>query len=143
MTKPTTFDAASLNTIEACNKPAEIEIKHPTTRLGTGLFISVIGRDSDVYRGRIRGLADESLRRQAMGKAASDDSLDKLEQKNLDVLVAATTGWRSEGDDGHITLAGERLEFTPANVRKLYTGILPIREQVAEAINDLGNFMTA
>lgn len=144
MTKTTAFDAASLNTIEACNKPAEIEIKHPTTGQPTGLFISVVGKDSGVYRGRIRTMADETLRRQAMGKPAfADSSIDKLEAKNIDALVAATVGWRSEGDDGHITLAGERLEFAPANVRKLYTDILPIRDQVAEAINDLGNFMTA
>lgn len=144
MTKAKAFDAASLNTTEACNKPFELEIKHPTSGAPTGLFISVVGRDSDVYRGRVRALADETLRRQAMGKPAlADASLDKLEAKNIDALVAATVGWRSEGDDGGITLSGERLEFNPANARKLYSEILPIRDQVAEAINDLGNFMRA
>lgn len=144
MSKATAFDAASLNTTEACNKPFELEIKHPTSGAPTGLFISVVGRDSDVYRGRVRALADETLRRQAMGKPAlADASLDKLEAKNIDALVAATVGWRSEGDEGGIILSGERLEFNPANARKLYSEILPIRDQVAEAINDLGNFMTA
>jgi hypothetical protein len=40
-------------------------------------------------------------------------------------------------------LNGERLEYSPANARRILTDILPIREQVAEGINDLGNFMTA
>lgn len=141
--KKASFDASSLNTIDACNKPAEIEIRHPVSGVPTGLFISVVGKDSDTYRGRIRAMADESLRRQAIGKSASaDTSLDKLEAKNIDALVAATAGWRT-GDDPAVMLNGERLEFNAANARKLYMEILPIREQVAEAINDLGNFMPA
>jgi hypothetical protein len=80
------FDLGSLDTIEACNKPAEIEIKHPVTLVGTGVFWSFVGKDSDIYRGRVRGMADESLRRQAMGKGAADQTLDKLEAKNIDAL---------------------------------------------------------
>lgn len=135
------FDLNSLNTIDACNKPAEIEIKHPVSGVGTGIFVKVLGKDSDAYRSRVRAMADESLRRQAIGKSGSGDtSIDKLEAKNIDALVAATVGWR-EGDDPALDLGGERLEFNAANARKVYEAILPIREQVAEAINDLGNFM--
>lgn len=133
-----TFDASDLDTIAACNRPVEIEIKRAVSGAGTGLFISVVGRDGDAYRSRVRAMADENLRR-AGGR--SDVSLDKLEAKNIDALVAATVSWRSDGDDGHITLRGERLECTPPNVRRLYTEILPIREQVSEAISDLSLFI--
>src|SRR4051794_5847223 len=102
--KAEAFDLGSLDTIEACNTPAEIEIKHPVTMVGTGVFISVVGRDSDNYRGRIRGMADEQLRKQAAGKS-TETSLDKMEAKNIDALVAATTGWRT-GDDPAVTLKG-------------------------------------
>ena len=137
------FDLSSLDTIAACTKPVEIEIKHPATLVGTGVFISVIGKDAPAYRNIVRGMADESLRRQAAGKTAmADTSLDKLEAKNIEALVAATTGWR-DGDDPALELNGERLEFSPANARKVYAEILPIRDQVSEAINDLGNFMVA
>jgi hypothetical protein len=140
--KAATFDLGSLDTIEACNKPAEIEIKHPVTLVGTGVFWSFVGKDSDIYRGRVRGMADESLRRQATGKGAADQTLDKLEAKNIEAIVAATTGFRT-GDDPAVVLNGERLEYSPANARRILTDILPIREQVAEGINDLGNFMPA
>jgi hypothetical protein len=137
------FDLKNLDTIAACTKSVEIEIKHPATLVGTGIFIRVIGKDAPAYRNIVRGMADESLRRQAAGKAAlADTSLDKLEAKNIDALVAATTGWR-DGDDPALELNGERLEFNQANVRKVYAEILPIRDQVSEAINDLGNFMAA
>lgn len=154
MTKAKAFDLGSLDTIEACNKPVEIEIKHPVTLMPTGVFISIVGKDGDIYRGRIRAMADESLRRQALGKsAAADNSLDKLEAKNIDALVAATVGWRTQEldviigktpeSDPAITFKGERLEFSPANARRVYSELLPVREQVVEAINELGNFMPA
>jgi hypothetical protein len=134
------FDAASLDTKDASNQAVEIEIKHPTTGLGTGIFISVLGKDSDAYRNRIRAMANENLQKEARGMKL-DVSLDKLEAKNLDALVGATTAWRTNADHGYVMLRGERLAFNPANVRKLYADILPIREQVAEAINDLSLFI--
>jgi hypothetical protein len=139
MTKAKTamFDAGDLDTIAACNRPTEVQILHPITGAPTGLFISVVGKDGDAYRSRVRAMADENLRR----GGGRDVTLDKLEAKNIDALVAATVAWRSEGDDGHITLRGERLECTPPNVRRLYTEILPIREQVSEAISDLSLFI--
>jgi hypothetical protein len=141
MTKNTAFDLAALDTIEACNKPHEVEIKHPVTGAPTGVFISVLGKDSDKYRGIVRGMADDSLKRQALGKQ-SGETLDKLEQKNIEALVAVTTAWRTESEPV-VTLKGEKLDFTPSNARKVYSQILPIREQVTEAINSLENFMPA
>jgi hypothetical protein len=141
MTKAKAFDLSALDTIEACNKPAEIEIKHPVTGLPTGFFVSVVGKDSTTYRTIVRSLADETLRKQAMGKASAE-SLDKLEAKNIDALVAATVGWRT-GDEPVAVLNGEKLEFSAVNARKVYSAILPVREQVTDGLNDLGNFMPA
>lgn len=133
------FNLDSLDTVAACNKPVEIEIKSVTGQ-PTGFFISVLGKDSDTYRNLVRGMADESLKRQAMGK--NDASLDKIEQRNLDALVAVTTSWRL-GDSNIVPLGDEELAFSPANVRKVYERLLPVREQVAEAVNDLENFIRA
>jgi hypothetical protein len=148
-----TFDAAAIDTKDASNTAIEIEIKHPTEGYGTGMFISVLGKDSDAYRGRVRAMANENLQRESRGMKL-DQTLDKLEAKNLDALVAATTAWRTEDratdEQGHVTvtanrpiimLRGEALTFTPQNVRKLYADILPIREQVTDAINDLSLFI--
>lgn len=141
MAKAQGFDLGALDTVEACNKPAEIEIRHPVSGEGTGVFFSVLGKDSDTYRSRIRSLADQQLRNQALGKAPIE-TIDTLERRNIDALVAATVGWRS-GDEPMVTLNGEKLDFSPANARKVYEALLPVREQVAEALSNLGNFMTA
>jgi hypothetical protein len=137
-TRKSGFNLASLDTVAACNKPFEIEIKSVAGD-PTGFFVSVLGRDSDVYRGRIRALADESLRKSATGKAQAE-TLDKLEQRNIDALVAATVSWRF-GDGNVVPLDDEELEFNPANVRKVYERLLPVRDQVSEAIGNLENFM--
>jgi hypothetical protein len=137
-TKKSGFNLASLDTVAACNKPFEVEIKSVAGD-PTGFFVSVLGRDSDVYRGRIRALADESLRKSATGKAQAE-TLDKLEQRNIDALVAATVSWRF-GDGNVVPLDDEELEFNPANVRKVYERLLPVRDQVSEAIGNLENFM--
>jgi hypothetical protein len=139
-TKKATFDLASLDTVAACNKPIEVEIRSVTGQ-PTGFFISVLGKDSDAYRTIVRGMADESLKRQAMGKQDAA-TLDKIEQRNIDALVAVTTGWRF-GESQTAPLDGEALEFSAGNVQKLYKRLLPVREQVAEAVNDLENFMKA
>ena len=140
MTKSESFDLASIDTIAACNKPFDMELVHPVSRVGLGVFFSLVGKDSDIYRARVRAMADSRLR-----GAKDDDSLDKLEAKNIDAIVAANVAWWTVVDgkkiDGIVTLGGEKLDFTPANQRTVFTKILPAREQAQEAINDLGNFM--
>ena len=140
MTKAEAFDLASVDTIAACNKPFDMELVHPVSRVGLGVFFSLVGKDSDIYRARVRAMADSRLR-----GAKDDDSLDKLEAKNIDAIVAANVAWWTVVDgkklDGIVTLGGEKLDFTPANQRTVFTKILPAREQAQEAINDLGNFM--
>jgi hypothetical protein len=134
MSKTTAFDLASIDTIAACNKATEIEITNPATGVGTGVFISVIGRDSDVYRSRIKAMANENIQREATGRRKTD-TIDALEAKNIGALVAATVSWRN------VVLDGEALECTPENVRTVYKRILPVREQVQEAVNDIASFL--
>lgn len=137
------FDLTSIDTIAACNKAIEIEIQHPVTKAGTGFFVSIVGKDSDIYRGRVRAMADENMDRQARMQQRNKldiPKLAKLEAKNIDTMVAATVDWRTESEKVAF-LDGEKLPFTAANARKVYERILPVREQVQEAINDIENFM--
>lgn len=146
MTKTTetaSADLSALDTITACNKAKEIELVHPTTRVGLGIFWSVMGKDSDVYRERVRAMADENLRRANADLPPLDNTLSKLEAKNIATLVAVTTGWRSKAKPGVVTLKGEELSFTADNVRRVLTELPAAREQVQAAVNDLGNFMDA
>ncbi|MFA9200501.1 MAG: hypothetical protein ACEQR8_04825 [Cypionkella sp.] len=135
MAKAKSFDIAALDTISACNKPAEVEIHHPATGAPTGVFISILGKDSDVFRARMRALADETIAAAAQGPRQDD-----AERRTVETLAAATTGWRT-GDEQVLILSGERLEFSEANARRVYQTILPIREQASAAIYNLDLFM--
>lgn len=137
---PQTGDLAALDTVAACNVPREIELVHPVTRVGLGTFFSVVGKDSDIYRGRLRALVDENLRRQNAG-LPGDTSLSKIEAKNINTLTAAITGWRGPKGPGVVTLRGEDLKFSTDNVRRVLTELLSAREQAQEAVNDLSGFM--
>ena len=130
------FDLASLDTVAACNKPTEVEIRHPVSGAGIGVFISVLGKDSTAYKAKVRAFAEQSM------NGVADASIDKLEARNLDALVAATVSWRTGDVAGKVILGGDTLDYSAENVRKVYTDILPVREQVQKAINDLGNFMS-
>lgn len=132
------FDLASIDTVAACNKPFDVEIIHPVTQEKTGVVFTVVGKDSDVYRAKIKAMANENMTREALlARRGKTDipNIDKLEARNIDALIAATVGW------ANVELDGEALEFNAANARKVYTRILPVREQVLEAINELENFM--
>ena len=50
--------------------------------------------------------------------------------------------WRT-GDEPTVTVRGEKLEFSQENARKVYATLLPVRDQVQAAVDDLGNFMAA
>lgn len=135
-----TADLSALDTVAACNKPHEFELVHPVSRVGLGLFWSVVGKDSDVYRSRVRAMVDENLRRSNAG-LPGDTSLSKIEAKNIDSLTAASTGWRGPKGDGIVSLNGNDLKFSTESVRKVLTDLPALREQVQAAVNDLGNFM--
>lgn len=131
------FNLARLDTIAACNKPVEVEIKD-TAGTSTGIFISILGKDSDAVRGRLRDFADEEMNGDAFGRGGSES--DAGQRRMIETVVAATTGWR-DGDKPSLEWGDERLEFTPDNARRVYAGILPIREQVSVAIFNLSLFM--
>lgn len=143
MTKTTTIDLASISAKEACNKGYELELRHPVSLARLGVFISVVGSESDTFQGHVRRKANERLRKQfadqRKGRGEEAPTVEEVEANAIELLAACTTGWRT-GDKPTITLAGEDLPFCEANARQLYAEKW-IREQVDEAIGDLGNFM--
>lgn len=130
------FNLAKLDTIAACNKPVEVNINDVNGK-PTSVFVSIVGRDSDAVRGRVRDFADQEMQAEAVGQSSAVDS---GERRTVEMLVAATTGWR-DGDDPALQWGDERLEFTPDNARKVFTGIIPIRDQLSVAIFNLSLFM--
>lgn len=136
MTK--SIDLAALSTATACDKGFEMELLHPVTRVGLGVFISVVGKDSVIFKGHVRAKANERLRKTAeagrRGREGDPITVEGAEKDTIDLLAACTTAWRN------VTFEGAALEFSADNARRLY-GESWIREQVDEAVGDLGNFM--
>lgn len=151
------IDIFDIDTTEASNKGAEIEIVHPVTKKGMGVFISVLGKDSDVFREYMKENVDDRIRKEAMAsrrnKQVDPQTSEDIERNSIEMLALCISEsgkpWRSEtkNEDKSVTsedviyMQGERLEFTPKNIIKVLTKSLPIRRQVDEAIGDLGNFI--
>jgi hypothetical protein len=132
------IDLTSLDTTEACNAGADVEIRHPVTNAPTGITVRVLGRDSDTFKQYTRDLLNTRMRREAMAqKRGKDDprTVEIVEQENLGLLVACTVGWSG------VTEAGTEVPFTEANVQAVYKKYPVIYDQVNEAIGALELFL--
>lgn len=135
------FDLATLDTTAACDKGAEIELLHPVTQEPLGVFVTVLGKDSTVFKEYLRETINDKLRREAMAKKRGRDpevpTYESAEDETVKLLTLCTRGWRN------MVVAGKELEYNVANAQKLYTDYAWIRKQVDDGITNLENFMTA
>lgn len=138
------MDIGSIDTVGACNEGAEIELVHPVTQAPLGIFITVLGKDSDAFRDHVRETIDDDIRRAAMakkrGKQEEIMTVAKSDERGLELLVLCTMSWR-DGQKQTITLNGEELTCTVPNVKKLYEARKWVKQQVDEGIADIENFM--
>lgn len=110
----------------------ELNILHPATSEPIGLTISLLPLTSPPVRDVQRRITNESLRTRGKGFTS-----EKLDANRLDILIAATQGFKWEGD---ANWNGEKPEATPQLVRKIYKEVPWIREQVDNALNDEAAF---
>lgn len=147
------LDLDSLDTISACDKGAEIELQHPVTKDPIGIFITILGKDSTVFREHIKDRVDSRIRQEALaerrGKPLPTPNSAQAELEATDLLTLCTVGWRqaSKDENGNvvskdtITHKKEELAFTTPNVKRLYQSLPWVRQQVDKAIGDMENFM--
>lgn len=128
-----------IDTVAACDAGAEIELLHPTTSEPTGMFVSVVGRDSVLFSSLVAEAADTERRRQfaaqKRGKTAEPKRYAESMADGIAMLAKATTGFRN------VVLNGSPLEFSEANAVKLYTARPAFKTQIDEAIANLENFI--
>lgn len=147
-------DLGALDTIAACDKPRELELIHPTTKKAMGIFISLLGKDSTVFRNYLDETRDEENRRNAEARRHGNPVPVKTQQESRDneveALTVVTTGWRSvsKGDKGEViseepilVLGGEKLSFNVANCKRVYAAYPTIKDQVDSFVGNLQNFM--
>jgi len=142
------LDLASLDTKAASDKGFDLELKHPTTTEPLGMFVSVLGKHSEVYREIISENQDASMRKAQVyrrkGTEPPAQTTAEIEAKALNLLVACTTGWFTIEDGERrdtILFEGEEIPFNVANALKVYSRLLWVRKQVDDAIDDLENFI--
>lgn len=124
------FDAASLMPdIDEC----EIQIFNPITKKPTGIYVTVLSKDSEVYRDLQKKQAHARFKQFGRQRSAALTS-EELEEESLQLLVACTKTWRG------MAYKGKELDCSPENVRMIYENVSTIREQVDDAIHDRGNF---
>lgn len=132
------FDLSALDTIKACNAGAEIELLHPVTKRPLGMFISIVGKDSDAFQAYIADKTDADRAKDFQARRKNQVAEPKYfaEQKaeNIQLLVNCTTGFRNVSFNGP-------LSFNEANATKLYIGLPWVSEQVDKAIVDYENFI--
>lgn len=128
-----------IDTVAACDAGAEIELLHPATNEPTGMFVSIVGRDSAVFQALIAKAADAERRRQfaaqKRGKVAEPKLYADSVREGIEMLAAATLGFKN------IVLDGEPLSFSEANAVRFYTKRPAFKTQVDEAIANLENFI--
>jgi hypothetical protein len=128
------FDLNSLKPVMA-DDGAVLNIVHPETEeLIDGMTITLLGQDSKVYRKLQMGKQQAALNRMAKGKKAIDLDAEKLSEDSIEDLVKLTTAWTG------FALDGKKLEFTPDNIRMVYTDWAWIKEQVQEFVGNRANF---
>lgn len=141
------FDLGDLDTASASDKGARVEIVHPVTKDGVGLFVTVLGKHSQVFRDIVKDRVDRRIKEEAQankrGKEVPPKTADEAERQAIELLAACTLAWDSGEGEPYWTLRGEKLSYNVPNAIKVYTEILWIREQIDEAIGDLENFIKA
>lgn len=98
-------------------------------------YITVVGVDSPTYKAKSTELQRARMNQMFRKKSAMEP--EDAEKDALDLLVAATRGWRGAASP----LGDEPLEFSAGNARRLYRERPQIREQVDRAINNRANFL--
>lgn len=112
----------------------EIELRHPVSKVGLGMFITIVGKDSDPFQAAQRARMNTRLH-EAKKSGANTPSAEQIDEENLTLLCKCVINWRT------LILGGEEFPYTPENVRKLLTEYPWVREQIDEEVGDRGNFI--
>lgn len=132
------FDLASL---APASDTTEIEIIEPQSKQGTGIYITVFGKDSDTYKSLVRRQVNKRMRSmQRGGFRGAQITAEENENEALDLLAGCTKSWR-EGDSERVSFGGQELECNAQNARAVYAKIPVVYEQVDDAIHDRQSFM--
>lgn len=128
------LDLSSLDTKEASEKGAVLEVLHPIEGTPLGIKITLAGADSDIYRTAWRKMVDKMSQRQRPGQRLNFAFKDQ-DEGDLDVQATCTLAW--EG----VLVDGQEIACSKENAKELYRRFPWIREQVVSFMGDRANFL--
>lgn len=159
------MDLALLDFAAAAAKGADVEIIHPVTRLGTGIFLQVVGEDSDDYRQRQLAKADKVTADMRNMKPGQRNRLETLSSEEMMIdriadIASLVRGWfegvthpEKINDTGEvikpatvekikdtITFNGEELTYSKEKCLDLLVKFPVLMEQVREAVKSRALF---
>lgn len=159
------FDLGELDVAQASEKGAEIELLHPVSNEGLGQFISVLGRESQLFRDYVEERNNDMKRKAAVaarrGRQPEITTHSEDEARAVAFIAKCTLGFRCDpviekGAFGQadkvvkeggafLRYRGENLAFSEANARKFFSdpGMVDFRKQIDKAIVDIENFMSS
>lgn len=147
-TKEKPFDFDDLNIGEAAEKPFEFELLHPESKAGLGVFISVIGAESDTFQTYLREEGNRARRKaleaERRGKQPEPSTIEEDEEKILRAIAVCIKSWRTVIDgksEPVIVWSGRKIECTRDNALQWMRKFRWVRQQINDATGDLGNFI--
>jgi hypothetical protein len=129
-----TISIDDLDLAAASEEGHEFEVTSPKTGKGLGVFITVLGDQSEKVTAFIRKRQNAKRREFAIAarKGRPSDDFDTVEDDEsfvVEACIVRVVGWRGLNDP-----------FTEENARRLLTKNAAIRKQVLEESGNLANF---
>lgn len=149
MSKAQAFDFDALDLARETNNPVEIEIVHPATEKGLGVFVSVVGAESEKFQTYMRAEVNKARQDAYLKRNRKADAPVPFEEEEATItraIAACITAWRTVVDgksEPAIFNKGERIEFSEAAALKWLTQYPWVRKQINDATADLLNFIKA
>lgn len=128
------FDLRSVRTVELANEGVEMEITHPGTGAGLGIYMTVHGEDSENHKRALAKVAQRKEKEQRV-RGRTRITPEDIHHSMLITALECTSGWRNFVEDG------KPIEFNRANLRRVLTDYWFITEQVNAFLNDRANFI--
>jgi len=137
---PKTFSFEEFETKDKSNQGFEVAINNAFGE-PSGLFITVLGVDSDAYvalkekhdRARVKKMAK-------LGRGAIEQLYDDSKNNDIELLVACTLSWRHASKDNMPFAIGPS---SPEETKAFYTKYPLVAEQVRVGMSDRANFTPA
>lgn len=150
---PHLFNIATLGLISEAEQPVALSIVHPQSKAEVGIYIDLVGKDSEAYRALNRKLQNKRFVELRKSRTLTMTA-EQNEEETIRLLAACVRTWRSrefEIVDGkpvpterlNTTFFNgtEYLECNVKNVEWVLRNCPEVREQVEDFIQDRTNFL--